>query len=319
MAFALFGGAPAHAATLNPENYSGLGVLSDFAAFVTAISLAYAGLNNFRYRTKVMMHVRKIADANLIQNLNANNAANGHVCADESWAILYRLGRLKEISETPQPSIPGDETDRNFRKRLDYRVYNCLYANNLDKIISISIGAAAAAVIWFSAIDAMLFPKPADAGIWRSIYFANIGAFYLYLAAVAFVGFIIHLFVPLPELWPPKDKTNWLRLTKWTGAILFFGGVGLVTISGMFSGHHLYTITQPDTVADVLNLVAAALLIQAITLPLLLVIGDNLTWAMMIECDRCRDRLTTLLGAAPGGVRVTPPAGSNAAAPAQHP
>lgn len=305
----LFSGAAAHATPLNPENYSSLSTLSDFAAFVTAISLAYAGLNNFRYRTRVMTHVRKIADANLISNLITNQKLGGHVCADESWAILYRLGRLKEVPETPQPSVPGDETDYNFRKRLDYRAYDCLYANNLDKIISISIGAAASTVIWFSAIDAMLFPDPHKAGVWREIYFGNIAAFYLVLALVAVVGFIIHLRVPLPEIWPPKDR-NLLKQTKWVGATLFFFGVALATVSKMAFGHYAYTLTQPDTVAVVLDMAAITLLAEAITLPFLLVIGENLTWAMVKECNRCRDRLEALLGATAGSAKVEPAKGA---------
>lgn len=315
----LFSGATPAGSPPDPENLSALASLSDFAAFVTAISLAYAGLTNFRYRVRVLEHVRRLAEKNsLVQVMAANRDVGGQLYADESWAILYRLGRFRDFPGAPAPDLPvsvqgqnieqdDGETDHNFKKRVDYRLYNSLYANNLDKIFSISIGAAAASVIWFSAIESMLFPVPGNAGPAREIYFGNVGAFYFYLAIVALIGGLIHLFVPHSETWPPPpDKTNWLRLTKWFGAILFFAGVGLATISSMFSGHHAYMMLRPNTVATVLNVVAATLLMEAIALPLLLMTGGYLTQAMMTECDRCYARLAKRLGKTPGQVSLKP-------------
>jgi hypothetical protein len=164
-----------------------LDILSALAGLAAVISIAYAGLPNFRHRSRVQDHVRRrVQNENIIANLNQT------LCSSESWGVLYRLGKLQEI-KAPAPGLKKGlaEVDRNFQMRSSFKAYSWIYASNFDKIVAGILAALAASVIWFAAIDNYLFFETTAQDAKRIAFLSGLATFYITVAALSLVAMIV--------------------------------------------------------------------------------------------------------------------------------
>lgn len=275
-----------------------LSALSDFATLASAIALAYANLPNFRYRMMVQDYVRSLADYDFCAVL----AANGSLKSDDSWAILFRLGRLGDWNGPPAEHIknltPPAGSDINFQRTGDYKRFVWLYHSNLDKIIGTWCGTIAASVIWLASLDELYFPEPVSNDILRIMFLSEVMQFFAITTIFGIVCTIIHKY-----MWkwdttfgrPEYRCLYWLRIAS-VMVYLF----AIVTTSAKVNLLFPPFLTiQPASALWI----CAFLLVTTIGLPLLLLWqGNDLLHAMMKEARRSREKLVAALG--PSGAKL---------------
>lgn len=266
-----------------------LDALSSFAGLSTAIALAYSSLKNFRYRTIVQDRARKIVSDILLPVLRTQTTALTLARTHECWAILYHLGRIREcLTPEEEGRLAPDEKykpDRHFIQVNKVKSYGWMYASNFDKYISIFLGCVGSSLIWLFAVDRMHFPAPLAGDKSRLIFLQNASYYYIIIALSCFLTFI--LFRTFWQ-WDIK-KGGWRRhvlsLNLLLVASIFMGGVLLVTFR-----EHLFIRWWPSLFGSFDEstsfVVCSIACLVCITIPIvLLVIGRNLTDAMMSEID----------------------------------
>jgi len=296
--------------------------LSSLAGLAAALSLAYAALPNFRHRIRVQDHIRnKIIEEELVAVLKVQK----DLCTQESWAILFRLGRLRDVKQTQelfnyQAPRAGD-IDRNFRKRVAYIVFSQIYASNFDKIIAGVLGALASTIIWFGAIDNIHYHDLGNDNAARVAFFARIQAFYW-----ASITLIVVIAVAHKILWRWDMRfRGWrsvaIHIIGWIAAVMF-----LLCLIGASSEVQWFerVISATSSTGEVNSVffLSEAILLVAILVPLLLLaIGELLTAVMLGESDRCVLIMLELFDARAGtaGLRPALPSASPSASPPQNP
>lgn len=285
---------------------STLTALADFAQLAVAISLAYAGLPNFRYRARVEKHVRDAIEREdgFIENVKANA---DKICSGECWGVIYRLGRLREWkagAPEPEAANKNANVDHYFQKTKEYMAFSWLYSSNLDKSVAIGLGAIVGAIIWFSAIGQIWFvpnAKQTDP-TWAS-YLSGVQLFLWASMLLLAAGTLAHAKVWKAELDYTDRRRVIVRSIYRTWVVFFFLGLVAASFDWVPSVPYLNSfIAVHGQLAVFFS--TSLITFLAIAIPLFfLVRGQRLTNIIVAETDRCMTEIKhqTARGAAQAG------------------
>src|ERR1700743_632059 len=112
------------------------------------MSLAYANLNNFRYRDKVRTHIIQMLRQDGFRQNFLTYARNNPGSAQVS--LLTKMGRLttEDVGSGFDPAAPA-VGNRWHNSMIDVQVFLHFYATNADKIATAVLGVVASWVLWF--------------------------------------------------------------------------------------------------------------------------------------------------------------------------
>jgi hypothetical protein len=288
-----------------------LDIFSAFAGVAAAIAIAYAGLDSFRYRIKIMDYVRKqlmgkSEKDSLLEPLLAEYSAGNAVCSNAEWATLYRLGDLGYWDkEVPEPGnnkcaptandVIKKEAGRGLEMRLSFIIYKYLFMTNVDKIISVALGIVSITIIWFATIDRWDFIDPKLSDVDRIKFFSGVFYFYIFLGLLAIVSAFRHKnFWPQDHLSPENEyrKGKAIQLVVFLGVVIVFWKA---SNNDAFFSNHLPTI-QEDTFFDVTTII----LMASVFIPsFFLVLGNCVTVILKHETDHCIKMLRALVSGSP--------------------
>jgi hypothetical protein len=271
-----------------PLNFVSLDALSSLAGLSAALSLSYAALPNFRHRMRVQEHVRnKVRDEELIAVLKTET----DLCNQESWAILYRLGRLRDVRQAlgllHDEEGKGSEIDRNFRKRLAYVIFSQIYASNFDKIATALLGCIAATVIWFGALDNIYYHDLPSADPLRIAFFVRVQAFYWTTIFLAAIAAITHKILWRWDMSFRGWRSILIHIFGWVAAFAFVLFLLGASTDVKWFGHVISFTSSDGDVGDVFSLAETILVLSVLAPLLLLAVGEFLTRLMLIESDNC--------------------------------
>lgn len=292
---------------------SSLNALSDFAGLAVAIALAYAGLPNFRYRNRVQEHIRKaLSEPGLIALLDGEDATAKAVHGHDCWAVLFRLGRLREwMHSIPSPTKSQDNTtpDHNFTKRSDYKSFTWLYASNLDKIISVALGAISGAALWFGALDEIMFnTSNANGAFKRLLFLSGTISFFTIALGTLLALSLAHKYTWEADRKPKNDRNIGVKIIYWLWTVLFILSVVLTSSGRMF----LSEFTQAslgDWQLPISFVVVCSSIFLTIGVPLILLLrGEHLTQSMITEANRCIIKIKDEIKGAPRTAKFEDPA-----------
>lgn len=282
-------------------------VLSALAAFATAIAIAYASLPNFRHRKNIQEYTREAVtrkEHNLLATLKDQAAAWNN----ESGAILFTLGKLAEINPTGTPPFVGNGFDRNFRDRQDFKRFSWVYSSNLDKIVSVVLGALASTVLLFGARDHIDYPNPDDLALAaRSDFIGGIVSFYCTNVTLIILAIIIHGGLWKWDMTKQDNAHKWIERAMWYVAYIFVMTLLLASVGLMPLYSHVCVFSKTHVFA-ILEIV----ILLAIGGPIwLLWEAERLTATMKTEVDTCIQNITNRLPNAAENVTLTPTAEGN--------
>jgi hypothetical protein len=287
-----------------------LEVLSASAAVAASLAIAYAGLPSFRYRLRVEGHVRRrVREENLIPNLYLGTAMpDSAMCGQDSWGILYRLGKLREVRHAPAPI---GEVDRNFSRTPSYMVFAKLFASNLDKWLAISLGALSISVVWFAALDNIHFHGAHVGDAKRMEFLSLLECTYMSIAVLGCILFVIHILSwqwEMPKVCKRQNIIKWTaRLAVFVAAMVFFlastsepGGVAYGAASKIVSSSE----------SGIFLLLEKVLIFTIIIPSVLLVLGESLTQQMIQEADLSLDTMVDLVARRAKEAKIKPKMGA---------
>lgn len=251
--------------------------ISDFAGIAVGISLAYAALPNFRYSIRIQEYVRLLLRNNdgLITSVKTDSEQGGTICCDASWGVLYRLGKLGSLNAdipTPNTLDVGKETDHHFTKTPDYMLFTWLFTSNLDKNISIALGAISGSIVWYGAIDQILFP---DVGSilpsLRPIFLVNVLLSAVYSLFLLSISSYLHKVLWRGDHLINSGTKNWAKTIIKITIGLFIAIVILATFKVLpfpqsnwpFLAQYLDTIFYPILLLTILITIAFPILFLA--------------------------------------------------------
>lgn len=265
--------------------YDALGTLAGFSA---AISIAYAGLPNFRHREAIQQYVRDKVKTNALSDiLSTDDTLRDHEC----WCVLYRLGNLRDTS-APEPRI---EADKNFQRWNEFKAFNLIYGTNLDKLITIALGALSGSVIWFGLLDRTHFPTPKMPDYTREWMLATFIGFYEVFFILGMISIALHIFLFSKSIGPDKwfNKVPYWANCAIVALFVYFISISILGIHPLgefgawtlgFVANEPFDIPVPTAVFALSRI----LLLATALVPLyFLWRGTQLTRSMTEEVNRC--------------------------------
>jgi hypothetical protein len=296
-----------------PKKAPPLEALTSFATLAAAIAISYAGLANFRHRLRVQEYVRSaVEDANLIILLGTRENPDP-LCCHDRYAILYRLGKLRDVRNAHQPGAHPVGTppssivlDEDFRQTVSYKAYSWVYASNLDKVIAVCLGALSGAAIWFAALDNIYFYDSLIDAPARIAFFQDAECFYWLAILLGIIAVITHKFLWKWELELTPKTDRLLHIFGGLIALAFFGLLFLSSNSRPF--YHVAAIWWATADDHYLFVMTETILFTVTLVPLFLVWGgEKLTKTMTTKADGCIKFLVEEIGARPNAARIREP------------
>ncbi len=279
------------------ESAAPLEALTSFAALSVAIAISYAGLPNFRHRLRVEEYVQQTVKASGLLDVLGNAAGNPHhLCNHDRWAVLYRLGNLREMKNASAPGTDGKKPiDGDFLNTIGFRSYSWIYASNLDKVLATCLGALAGTAIWFAALDSAGFHDPVVSSPQRMGFFSDVDLFYWIAAILCALMIFSH-----KKFWgwilrstPSTDHR--IHQVGWLIAAVFL--LTMAMASAGWSRYHSVAEWLCPGDEHVLFCMTETMLLTVTFVPLALIWGGEKLTAMMItKADNCVEFLKAQLG-----------------------